>query len=340
MKRSKSYVVLGMVLLLSISLFVSSRSAAEREIISFFPKENGDGFIHFINTRGELLQELPIPDLKLPAGSLTWSPDGGSFACHLRQNRNQDIYVINANKKTHRRLTVNASRDRWPAWSPNGKWIAFVSERAADMDIYRIDVNGKNLKQLTKQGECHKPAWSPDSQSIAFTSSSEGRYFTFLMNADGGRSRKLTEDVLVSIPGCTWAPDGKQIAFVSRDAEGGMDIFSVDVNGKNLRQLTWADQDVFITSPVWSPSGKWIAYILTKTLGPLKPVLVAEDFDDPVICVVNTAGGGVGKPLEMTKGLTAGDGLDWVPGFLSVSPSAEKQITFWGKLKRTENTAK
>ena len=340
MRCTRTYVILQMVLLLSISLFINNGRTAETEIISFFPKENGDGFIHFINTRGELLQELPIPDLQLPAGSITWSPDGGSFACHLRQNRNLDIYVVDVNKKTHRRLTVNASRDRWPAWSPNGKWIAFVSERAGDMDIYRIDVNGKNLKQLTKQGECHKPAWSPDSQSIAFTSSSEGRYFIFLMNADGGRSRKLTEDVRVPLPGCTWSPDGKQIAFVSRDAEGGMDIFSVDVNGKNLRQLTWADQDVFISSPIWSPSGKWIAYILTKTLGPLKPVLVAGDFDDPVICVVNTAGGGVGKPLEMTKGLAAGDGLDWVPGFLSVSPSAEKQITLWGALKQSENTAK
>ena len=119
-----------------------------------------------------------------------------------------------------------------------------------------------------------------------------------------------------------------------------MDIFSVDVNGKNLRQLTWADQDVFITSPVWSPSGKWIAYILTKTLEPLKPILVAEDFDDPVICVVNTAGGGAGKSLEMTKGLTAGDGLDWVPGFLSVSPTAEKQATLWGRLKQSEDASK
>ena len=341
MKHALTYVILQMVSLLSISLFVSSRSVAEHEIISFFSREHGTGFIHFINTQGELLQGLPLPDLKPQADSLTWSPDGGSFACQVLQNRNLDIYVMDVNKKTHRRLTVNVSRDRWPAWSPNGKWIAFVSDRAGGRDIYRLDVNGKNLKQLTKRGGCHKPAWSPDSQWIAFTSVSEGRkYFIFLMNANGGELRKLTQDVRVSLPGCTWSPDGEQIAFISNGAEGGVDIFSIDIDGENLRQLTWADQDVFIASPVWSPSGKWITYTLAKVLGPLKPVLLVQDFDNPVICVVNTAGGGAGKPLEMTRGLTSNDGLDWVPGFLPVSPSAEKQTTRWGKLKQMEDAAK
>lgn len=327
MKYMRVYMVLGVVLL----LLVIGGWAAERDIISFLSQKGEDIHLTLMNTRGEIHQSV-LTDLER-LSALTWSPDGGSIAYSTSRNRNFDIYVMDVvRRKTDLRLTFDATKDVSPAWSPNGKWIAFVSERAGSRDIYRMDVDGGNLMQLTKQKGGSKPAWSPDSQSIAFVSTS-----LFVMSANGKRLKHLADATSM---GCSWSPDGKQIAFISKGAEGGMNIFSIDVNGKNLRQLTWLDQRAFIVEPVWSPSGKWIAYILSEVIGPLEAVLVADDFADPVVCIVDTAGGGGGKPIEATRGLVSGS-AEWVPKvLLSVSPSAEKQTTLWGALKQMKDTSK
>ena len=60
-----------------------------------------------------------------------------------------------------------------------------------------------------------------------------------------------------NIGGTTWAPDGKQIAFVS-NISGRNNIWLVSAEGGWPTQLTISDQRQ--TQPAWSPDGLWIAY--------------------------------------------------------------------------------
>ena len=321
MKRMRIYMILGMALLLSMSLFTNSGWAAETEIISFLPRTNEDRSIHFIDTQGELFQELMVGPGRI--GSFSWSPDGRSIAYDSNQDGNPDIYVRDVRTNVERQLTFHDSRDIWPAWSPNGKWIAFISERDGEMDIYRMDADGENVKRLTNRGGCKRPAWSPDSQSIAFSASKKEAEIgsdIYVMSAEGRGLKRLAD---TSAGVCTWSPDGKEIAFIPI---GRMALFSIDIDGKNMRQLSRLYKGfTIITLAVWSPSGKWIAYILTKVpaelIGP-DPVPVDEVFPNSVICVTNIDDVGSGEPIEVPGGLVPGH-LEWMPeGFLSVSPSA------------------
>ena len=328
MKRTRTYVALGMVFLLNSSLFVNNSWAIERDVLSFVTRKDRRS-IQCINTQGEFLQTLMVEE---SIGHPTWSPDGRSIAYMSNRNGDPDIYVMDVRTNTHRRLTFNDGRDWWPAWAPNGKWIAFASNRSGEIDLYRMDANGENVMRLTNRGGCKRPAWSPDSQWIAFISKSS----LFVMTAEGKKEQPLTD---TSSTGCAWSPDGKEIAFVPRwGAVGGAALFSIDIDGKNTRQLTQLYKGpVAIFEPTWSPSGKWIAYLLIQ-LPEILPEgwgLAEEFFANSVICVANIADVGGGEPIEATRRLVS-DGLKWVPsGFLSVSPSAEKQTTFWGKLKQT-----
>lgn len=335
MKRTGIYVALGMAFLLNSSLFVSIGWTIETDVISFVTRKDRGRSIQLINTRAELLETLIVEG---SIAHFTWSPHGRSIIYSSNRNGDPDIYVMDVRTNTHRQLTFDDGKDWWPAWSPNGKWIAFASNRAGEIDLYRMDANGENVMRLTNQGKCKRPVWSPDSQWIAFVSKSA----LFVMSAEGRGVRRLTDTFST---GCTWSPDGKEIAFVPRaDAVGGTALFSIDVDSKNTRQLTRVYKGlVAIFEPAWSPSGKWIAYLLVQPLEkpPEGQLGIAEEFfGNSVICVVNTADVGGGEPLEATRELVGSD-LQWVPeGFLSVSPSAEKQITLWGALKQIEDASK
>lgn len=333
MKSILSYVMLGMTLLLNSSLPINSGWADEHDIISFVSRNNANFGLYLTSVRGELLRRITFNTPHMYGH--TWAPDGRSFAYISNEGENNEIYAMDIKKKERHRLTHHPSGDSQPAWAPNGKWIAFVSDRRGDDDIYKMDVNGENIMRLTNLGECSEPAWSPDSQWVAFTSSAPAGigYSLFLMSAEGRRLRQLA--ARIPLPGSSWSPDGKQIAFISQDAEGGMEIFSIDVDGKNLQQLTWLDQRAFVFEPMWSPSGKWIAYIFAQM--PAEPGLIPINriLLNSVVCIVDTEGGGQGKSLEATRGLVTDNSLKWIPvRSFSVSPNSGKQTTFWGKLKQ------
>ena len=108
-----------------------------------------------------------------------------------------------------------------------------------------------------------------------------------------------TRNAILLTPGAfdsrepVWSPDDKQIAFSSKrqgdpDRHENSDIYVMDAaEGAVARQLTvWDGAD---SSPVFSPDGKWIAYLQS---GPVK----YAGYDPEQIAVVPTAGGEVILP--------------------------------------------
>jgi len=360
MKRIPTYVVLGTVLLLSgCLLFIANwADAAKREWISFTSNRSGNFDIYVVDTNGENLRNLT----NHPARELehAWSPDGRFLAYVSNRDGDFKIYVMDTRTGEHRRLTDHHEREWAPAWSPNGKWIAFVSgshefipgvKFKITSHIYRIDANGANLVQLTDQGKNLRPAWSPDNKQIAFVSYHRGedRKGLYIMDADGRKLRRVNDQKVQALNGifqseCAWSPDGKQIAFsivVPRDKR--MHLGVIDIDGKNFRQLTQGGPILKpviaekqppptfpfpeIRQPAWSPDDKQIAYVHSTT------------FFKADIYVIDAMGNGRGTPLEDAGIKDVGRNLSpaWVPeGFLSVSPSAEKQTTLWGELKQID----
>ncbi len=200
----------------------------------------------------------------------TTSSTSGKIA-FVSYNHSENIYIMNANGSKKTRLTNYT--DPFveiidPCWSPDGKKIAFSFSilRMGESIFYVMNADGSNLTRLTKGPslkwlpdgtgiETSSLTWSPDGTKIAYQVG--GRIY--IMNADGSNSEQVRIQDATYIPYVIrWSPDGSKIAFTA-DHDGTSQIFTMDINGGNLKMLTNnPDSDIFGLS--WSPDSTEIAY--------------------------------------------------------------------------------
>ena len=108
---------------------------------------------------------------------------------------------------------------------------------------------------------------------IAFTSRRDGNSEIYVMDADRGNQRNLTnnrdDDFQPS-----WSPDGKRIVFVS-ERDGNSEIYVMNADGSNPQNLTNnPGNDIY---PSWSPDGKRIAFASDRDRPPDYDIYVMDD---------------------------------------------------------------
>ncbi|HEX8564562.1 MAG TPA: CHRD domain-containing protein [Pyrinomonadaceae bacterium] len=151
------------------------------------------------------------------------------------------------------------------AWMPtarNGK-ILFYRSLNNGYQIFTINNDGSNLTNLTNMTYAYDfhPAFSPDNSRIAFTRS----WNLYSMNADG--SNKINQIGAYSGEGSSprYSPDGRKISF-TRGSGDESDIYVMDSNGTNLRQLTY--NSVYDNAAKWSPDSTKIVFVSNLSGGP------------------------------------------------------------------------
>ena len=154
---------------------------------------------------------------------------------------------------------------------------------------------------------------------ISFVSNRTGHFDIYAMDVNGERLRNVTNHpvdelgpwIPAWVPAHTWSPDGRFLAYVSK-RDGDFKIYVMDTRTKEHRRLIHHHKSEW--SPAWSPDGKRIAYVYSDR--------VLWQVAD--IYIIDAEGNGPGKPLVESVGQDLSP--VWVPeGFLSVSPSPEKQ---------------
>lgn len=179
-----------------------------------------------------------------------FSPNGRQVVLSLTQGGNTDLYLMDIASGTKTRLTQGASIETAPSFSPDGSQIVFESDRGGKQQIYIMPTSGGTPKRISfGKGSYGTPVWSPRGDTIAFTKISGGRFHIGVMRVDGSNERLLSASFLDEGP--TWSPNGRVIMFFreTAGASGAPSIYSVDITGRNLRQVKTPS---FGSDPAWS----------------------------------------------------------------------------------------
>jgi Tol biopolymer transport system component/DNA-binding winged helix-turn-helix (wHTH) protein len=146
-----------------------------------------------------------------------WTPDG-RILYHSTASGTYDIWITGTDGASPQRLTSGARVNQGPAVSPDGRTIVFHSDRTGTPHLWRMNIDGSDQRQLTNGPSGEQGAhFSPDGRWLVYRTSF-GRTAVWKIPAGGGTAVQLTDRIAYA---SAVSPDGKLIAYVYRDDDGG-----------------------------------------------------------------------------------------------------------------------
>jgi Tol biopolymer transport system component len=134
--------------------------------------------------------------------------------------------------------------DGAPIWSPDASAIAYLGGPGPPLHVMRRD--GTNSRPLPVP----RGTFSPDWRWVAYYVPGVNPTPIHAVRPEG------QDDHLVAIgSGFAWSPDSKRLAFSALGAESTVFLYTVRVDGTDLRRVTHDAVD-----PVWSPDGRRLAF--------------------------------------------------------------------------------
>lgn len=247
-----------------------------------FGGNNAEAYFSFDNTKlsfqsdyaewGNKCDQIFMYDLKKPLKNSKQKPKlistgKGRTTCSYFMPDNKHILYASTHKE-------GENCPPPPAQRPDHKYVWPIY---SSFDIFVADLDGKIVKQLTDQdGYDAEATVSPKGDKIVFTSMRSGDPELYIMDIDGSNVKQITNTMGYD-GGAFFSPDGTQLVFrASRPtteaekkeysdllAEGlvmptNMEIFVVNVDGTNLRQITHLGKANW--APFFTPKGDKIIF--------------------------------------------------------------------------------
>lgn len=180
-----------------------------------------------------------------------FSPDGSLIAFSAQYDGNTDLFIIPVEGGVPVRLTWHPNSDLVRGFTPDGKNVLFASQRSSFtnryLQLFTVGTGG-GFPEKMKIPNAYSASYSPDGKSMAYTPLSP--VYQQWKNYRGGTESfiwicSLSDYSVVKIPqpekGCNDADPmwiGEKIFFIS-DRNGEFNLFSYDIPGKEVKQLTF-----------------------------------------------------------------------------------------------------
>lgn len=271
-------------------------------------------------------QTEKIPFQALDVFELEWasdpqiSPDGTQIVYRrngfdiMKDNSRGNLWIINADGSSHRKLTSREVNESQASWSPSGDRIAFASATEEGSELYMYWVATGQIAKLSQlEKSPGSLTWSPDGTQIAFT--------MFIAE---------NPPVIAKMPskpeGAKWAEPARITDRLKHEADGSgymqpgfTHIFMIPADGGTARQMTSGNYN-HSGGFSFSPNGKDIYFSANRV----------EDWQ---YRFRNSEVYKVALATRKITVLTTQDGPDYSP---KVSPDG-KTVAFLGYLDKVQD---
>ena len=193
-----------------------------------------------------------------------WSPSGDWFVFHSKTDP-EYLYKITADGDSLVRLTGPGSPNPRFEYTTNGEWnpsgdrilfTVLAGNPPMPPGFGVMNADGSEARYLDDYN--YGGGWFPGGERLVFVEiyqlpngEYEDRLYT--IRADGTNKQQLSEYTSDILGSPSVSPDGKQIAFSSRGKSGQSEIFLMNADGTDIRQVTSMPRCSSVYTPRWRP---------------------------------------------------------------------------------------
>ena len=187
-----------------------------------------------------------------------WSPEGQRIVFFSSRAGTADIWCVEVDSGELKRLTTTDFVNVNPFFSPDGKLIAYNSDQTGRPEVWVMRSDGSEARQLTEVGlgvMGHFLRWDQSGEALIFRCPGSGSPVTMKIRLDGSKPEPLAE--VAGGSHMSLSPDQSRVM----DVIGHKTLWVSPLNGgKPEKVFEFADPDVRIDYPVWSPDGHWVLF--------------------------------------------------------------------------------
>jgi Tol biopolymer transport system component len=212
---------------------------------------------------------------------IEWMPDGGSFVVSAVDfgGQSPQLWQVTYPEGNRRRLTNDLNNYIGVSVSADGRSISTIqAESMSNIWVVPTDAPDRATQITNGRGRgdgLPGLGWTPDAR-IIFTSSVSGSPQIWIMDADGGNQRQLTNDTTPSMSP-VMTRDGHFVIYRKWE-QGGMNLRRMALDGSDARALTTSGSAF---NPVVGPDPSWV-FFYSSVSGKPSPFKVSVEGGDPV----------------------------------------------------------
>ncbi len=194
-----------------------------------------------------------------------WSPDGKRLAYLSTRAGRPQLIVRWMDSGEEAQITNSEAAVSNLSWSPDSKWVSyFVQVPVQPKWTVKSTPPPAGAKWTEGPSAVTKLNWRSDGVGGAGLRP-ESVSHLFVMSADGGAARQVTQGDFEHTGPAAWTPDGKTVVLSAArrsDADAVQfpgDLFAVDLATGDARKIV--DRNGPESDPAVSPDGKWVAFL-------------------------------------------------------------------------------
>jgi len=240
-----------------------------------YRSHSGSFRLVWVDRHGQRLGTIGDPEDVEPI-FVALSRDGRRLVEMRTVEGNSDVWLVDIDRGTRRRLTHDPARDAVPVWSPDGRHVFYASERTGIFGIFRVAVDGSSTESLVTSGAAPQLPTdvSADGELLSFRQQNPtGGDTLWTLRLDGESTPARLTDTPSEQEEGRFSPDGKWIVYQSNET-GRWEVY--------LRRLAGLHAAILVSTsgglaPFWRPDGRELFFTDPKNRLLAVPVTLATE---------------------------------------------------------------